>query len=312
MQRLTLLCFLFLLSACPGGSDPYLKFTPELAQGAIEQCVAENPKVSAQKCDVKQCLSNRFVLKGIDKLLQDTDEVLKDLGVRYWLEGATLLGALRFQSYIPWDDDADIDVFAKDFEPLLPEFRRRLELKGYRLVEYGGYLGISPGFWQILFTNESYRRHVLDVDPDVSLDEADRLAAEYIANDDLPHLDVFPYDCDSNLVECRVRTSISTAAIQKGLPYDAFAPAGTQPQPTLSILGKQYPVPNNIPEFLNAWFGIRDAKDVVLSSVHLGPCKTPLRFRDITKHKELLRYFKEYLTFVFGSDFKGFPSGYEP
>ena len=44
------------------------------------------------------------------KLLKSTTEILDQLNIPYWLEGGTLLGAVRDQKLIPWDHDLDIGV----------------------------------------------------------------------------------------------------------------------------------------------------------------------------------------------------------
>ena len=39
--------------------------------------------------------------------LRRIDETCSELGVSYWLDGGTLLGAVRHHGPIPWDDDVD-------------------------------------------------------------------------------------------------------------------------------------------------------------------------------------------------------------
>ncbi len=51
-------------------------------------------------------------------LLGDFDGVCRKLGLRYFLDAGTLLGAFRHKGWIPWDDDVDVAMFRADFERL--------------------------------------------------------------------------------------------------------------------------------------------------------------------------------------------------
>ena len=51
-------------------------------------------------------------------LLKRLDEVCKKYNLRYWLDGGSLLGAIRHNGFIPWDDDIDVVMPRKDYDKL--------------------------------------------------------------------------------------------------------------------------------------------------------------------------------------------------
>lgn len=52
-------------------------------------------------------------------LLLTFDAVCKDRGLRYYIDGGTLLGAVCYDGFIPWDDDIDLKMPRPDYERLL-------------------------------------------------------------------------------------------------------------------------------------------------------------------------------------------------
>ena len=51
-------------------------------------------------------------------LLVEFDRVAKAHGLRYYLDGGTLLGAMCYEGFIPWDDDIDLKMPRPDYEKL--------------------------------------------------------------------------------------------------------------------------------------------------------------------------------------------------
>ena len=50
------------------------------------------------------------------ELLQFVDFVCSKYNIKYYAMGGTLLGAVRHQGFIPWDDDIDIAMFRPEYE----------------------------------------------------------------------------------------------------------------------------------------------------------------------------------------------------
>ena len=65
----------------------------------------------------------------IDELKKLQLEILKYVAafcenhhINYWLTAGTLLGAVRHQGYIPWDDDIDIGMKREDYTIFTQQF----------------------------------------------------------------------------------------------------------------------------------------------------------------------------------------------
>lgn len=65
------------------------------------------------------CLTLRETQMVYLELLQELDRICRDNGLRCDLVGGTLLGAVRHQGFIPWDNDIDIAMPRPDYERLL-------------------------------------------------------------------------------------------------------------------------------------------------------------------------------------------------
>lgn len=66
-------------------------------------------------------------------LLQEFDRVCKALDIPYVLFAGTMLGAVRHQGFIPWDDDLDVMMLRSDYERFLREADRVLDREKFYL-----------------------------------------------------------------------------------------------------------------------------------------------------------------------------------
>ena len=75
-------------------------------------------------------------------LLRELDAVCKTLGISYFLDCGTLLGAVRDHHFIPWDDDIDVIMPREDYE----------------ILKKNGSLFKSSFFFQTAYTDKEYPR----------------------------------------------------------------------------------------------------------------------------------------------------------
>jgi lipopolysaccharide cholinephosphotransferase len=78
-------------------------------------------------------------------MLKEFDRVCRKNDIKYILDAGTLLGAVRYGGFIPWDDDIDVRMLRKDYEKFLSvsnELKESIFIQDYRTdKEYPWYYG---------------------------------------------------------------------------------------------------------------------------------------------------------------------------
>ena len=116
-------------------------------------------------------------------LLQKTTEFCENNGLRYFLCGGTLIGAVRHKGFIPWDDDIDIAMPRPDYDQFIKTFNR------------------TGNYWQVVN---------LDINPDYAYPFAKVFDNRTVFNElHYPgetfgvYIDVFPADGVKNKTQVR-------------------------------------------------------------------------------------------------------------
>lgn len=75
--------------------------------------------------------TQRYILH----VLREVVRVLDELKIPYYMQGGTMLGAIRHGGFIPWDDDVDLGIPRGDYDRMLKEVAahlpENLELRTY-------------------------------------------------------------------------------------------------------------------------------------------------------------------------------------
>ncbi|OAA86937.1 LicD family protein [Clostridium ljungdahlii] len=118
-------------------------------------------------------------------LLSELKRICEKYNISYFLVGGTLIGAVRHNGFIPWDDDIDVGMFRKDYQRFIKACYIELDSE-YKIYDWK----IDPAsplpFLKLKIKGTHYREEL----------------SKDILMDDSIFIDVFPFDNapDSNIL----------------------------------------------------------------------------------------------------------------
>ena len=108
----------------------------------------------------------RLLQKCDTMLMAIFDRICEKKGLTYWLDYGSLLGAVRHQGFIPWDDDMDIVMPREDMDKVDSELKPYLEGLGFTVLPCSmhrirgimiSYDHLKTGVWLDIFPVDRYQ-----------------------------------------------------------------------------------------------------------------------------------------------------------
>ncbi|XP_005139857.3 fukutin-related protein [Melopsittacus undulatus] len=157
-------------------------------------------------------------LRALRETARHVVSILESSGIRYWLEGGSLLGAVRTGDIIPWDYDVDLGIYKEDIG----------KCRWLAAAAAGNAVEDPEGFlWEKASEGEFYRVHY---------SRSNRL-----------HVDLWPFYS---------RGGVMTKDTWLGHRQDVeFPERFLQPREPLEFVGMMMMAPNRAREFLEFKFG---------------------------------------------------------
>lgn len=92
------------------------------------------------------------------ELLQEVDRICKKCDIHYNIIAGTLLGAIRHDGYIPWDDDADVALLRDEYEKFRTACEIELDTTRFYFQDHRNTPGYRWGYGKLRRKGTSFLR----------------------------------------------------------------------------------------------------------------------------------------------------------
>jgi lipopolysaccharide cholinephosphotransferase len=92
------------------------------------------------------------------ELIREVARICRKCGIHFNMVGGTMLGAIRHQGYIPWDDDADIGFLRTEYEKFREACKSELNHEKYYMQDLRDTEGYRWGYGKLRRKNTEFIR----------------------------------------------------------------------------------------------------------------------------------------------------------
>ena len=111
-------------------------------------------------------------------MLKEVDRICKKYNIKYCIIAGTILGAVRHEGYIPWDDDADVAMLRSEYERFRQACEEELNRELYYFQDHNNTPGYRWGYGKLRRKDTAFIR----------------LGQEHMPYDSGVFIDIFPLD----------------------------------------------------------------------------------------------------------------------
>lgn len=252
------------------------------------------------------------------ELLNFVNNICKKYGLGWWLDYGNLLGAIRHENFIPWDDDVDIGMIRKDYNKLNAVIQNEIKAHGLDDIitltykkrkvdgkDVGTFLQILmfhkfPNYKEILFAGidvfpYEYLNKYDDVDSLGKLHNEVRFSFYKNLSENIPYEDCLreaydDLDCNITNADFIIPGFENGAGITDVWPFYVLNSDQVFPLKLRKYGDYMFPCPNDSNNYLKSIYG--DYMRIPRSIYHHGRVEN---FRYIENANELLMYYANIL-----------------
>ncbi|WP_407393802.1 LicD family protein [Methanobrevibacter sp.] len=102
------------------------------------------------------------------ELIEFVDNVCKKHEIEYWMDYGTLLGSVRHNGFVPWDDDLDVGMMRSDYNRLIPILQNEVEENDLRYLvpdfKIDKHNDKSKRWYQLSYKDPNFKGKFIGVD----------------------------------------------------------------------------------------------------------------------------------------------------